>query len=227
MKKTQKPAVESSKAVAPASSSEQSMESDISELTPEGMASVFLEVVGNGVSCFLEAGEWLAKCYDKDKSIFSKIIAEAPWMTVDILHTFVSIGLKRIHPEILLYSGTREFPKLLAMSYDEQTKAIEHPATIQAMKEAPTPRAPGAWKRTVKLDSARKELRDPDLKPASMMELAHQKAHGIYQIVIKPGKPMQIYKGFGESDDMQKVRMMKDPDDQNGLVANIQLYEVI
>jgi hypothetical protein len=40
-------------------------------------------------------------------------------------------------------------------------------------------------------------------------------------------RSLRMGEGFGESADMQKVRMMKDPDDQNGLVANIQLYEVI
>ena len=59
------------------------------------------------------------------------------------------------------------------------------------------------------------------------LEQAHHKEHGIYMVVIKPGKNPQFFKRSGIPINAQRVRLMKDPDDPSALIANLELYEFI
>ena len=220
-------------AIAPKSAPNAPVDSSVS--SPPGqpsMVSVFVGLVEKGVGHFSAAGGLLVEMLKDDQRVFPKIITAAPWLTVDILWTFHRIGSKIVHPKVMLYSGQRIlFPKLLAMSYAEQAEIVEHPERMAALVSEPRKR----WNHLA-LDRSKppKDERKPEPAPflkksekENLLESAHHKEHGVYQIVIKPGKQPQFFKRTGAPMDAQRVRLMKDPDDDTALIANLELYEYL
>jgi hypothetical protein len=210
----------------------------------------FLEMLEAGIGCFGEAGEILVSMYDADKSVFAKITKEAPWVTVDMLWTLYRIGNKQMHPEVLLYSGSRVYGRLLGMSYAEQEKAIKSPVEMEKLQEKPAVKVKtnrqiagehflktsgpskmdGDYLLTEK--QRRTEYNDgikPSLGRQIEKEVAEfsKKEHGVYMIVIKPGKNPQFFKRTGTPLYTQKIQLMQDPDDPTALIANVELYEVV
>jgi hypothetical protein len=195
----------------------------------------FIELAECGIGAIVDAGEMLVKLHAEDKSVFAKIMQDAPWMTVDILWNFYAVGTKAVHPKLLLYAGTSVYTRLSAMSYSAQEKALNNAEEIQQIKVAGN--RPKEYRTKFRREMESKtpkpeptpepEVHRSETEKEKLLSESHRRTYGYYMIVIKPGKSPQFFSRVGNPINSQTIRITQDPDDPTSLIANLELYQVI
>lgn len=87
-----------------------------------------------GIDFWLKAGEILVKMHKTDPGVFETICKRHRWVTIDMLRTLYDIGMKVIHPRVLLLPS-KVAGAVAAMPYDAQKYVVESTTGVEVMRE--------------------------------------------------------------------------------------------
>lgn len=91
----------------------------LAKLSPE--IAEFCALVNKGIEAWVEAGKLLLKISEADSEALTKISAQHPHLTLDVLLSFERIGKGEIYP-YLLVDGSPGARKLCGLPYSKQVK---------------------------------------------------------------------------------------------------------
>ena len=100
----------------------------------------FVSNIECGIDFWIKAGEILVKMKKDDPDVFQVITKCHPWVTLDVLETMHSIGLKALHPRVLLLPP-KIASSVAAMPYDAQKYVVESNAPVLVAREGSHSRA--------------------------------------------------------------------------------------
>ena len=91
----------------------------------------FISKINLGVEFFHEAGMLLVKMFDADPNVFDEIITvgNEPWLTKDVLETFLAIGRKQLAVEAM-FLPRHVLSRLLALPADQQLAIATQPVEV-------------------------------------------------------------------------------------------------
>lgn len=89
----------------------------------------FVELLQRGVDCWVQAGELAAKAIEENPDWPDEVCAQVPWLTPARIYEFQKIGLKKIHPRLMLCDlpGVRALRRL---PYKVQETYITQPVEL-------------------------------------------------------------------------------------------------
>jgi len=97
--------------------------------TTEAEIRLFIELVNRGVDALVEAGKLVAKMIEKDEGVIDRICKQCPSMTPEIVIRFEQVGLRKLHPNLLVFDG--HGPEALArLPYELQDKYSKEPVPL-------------------------------------------------------------------------------------------------
>ncbi len=100
-------------------------------MVPEHKINSFVGKIKLGISFFEDAGRELVEMLDQDPRIFDEIIAisNEPWVTVEVLQTFESIGRKQLAVEAM-FLPKHVLNRLIALPVGQQLEIATKPIQI-------------------------------------------------------------------------------------------------
>lgn len=99
------------------------------QLSSQNSARQFIEYIHQGIECWIKAGSLLVERTAVDDTFRDKIMEMCPEITEETLDNFERIGLKLVHPKLLI-SDCPGAKRLRKMSYNIQERYIEKPIPL-------------------------------------------------------------------------------------------------
>lgn len=101
------------------------------EITTKKSESVerFIELVRKGIECWVEAGQLVAKAMESNPDFVDEVCDSDPDMSPEFVLRFRQIGLRKVHPRLLLTDGPGA-RRLIRMDYKTQSKYISEPLDV-------------------------------------------------------------------------------------------------
>lgn len=65
----------------------------------------FISLVTGGMEQLIEAGKLVAKLIEQDEGVIDRICKRCPTLTPEIIIRFEQVGLKKLHPNLLVFDG--------------------------------------------------------------------------------------------------------------------------
>lgn len=95
------------------------------KLAKTGIVEEFSRLVNQGAECWIKAGEILADEWRVNPEVVDEICDKVPHMTEERVNCFIQMGLKRLHPDMLLSDGPgirrlRKLPYALQEKYSSE-----------------------------------------------------------------------------------------------------------
>jgi len=89
----------------------------------------FIAAVHAGVAAWETAGAMLVKMLEANKRVFTDIVTLYPFITIDTLEVFHSIGLRALYP-LTMFLPRTVLPMVRRMRYDAQKQVTENPVQL-------------------------------------------------------------------------------------------------
>lgn len=112
----------------PSESSQQAPQSV--EFTGESTIEEFLKCLKAGIQCWELGGQILVELYERDKTVFSKILKHAPFLTTETLMSFLRIGYGKLYPPLLLMRKCPAERQLVTAPIETQRRALTQPIEV-------------------------------------------------------------------------------------------------
>lgn len=89
----------------------------------------FAELIQQGIDSWVEAGKFAAKKIDEDPGFVDAVCDQFPHITPEMVLRFQQIGLRQIHPHLLLCDGPGP-RRLRQLTYELQDKYSKEPVEL-------------------------------------------------------------------------------------------------
>lgn len=89
----------------------------------------FLQLVQQGIDCWVEAGELAVKMIDEDSSFIEEVCKSNAMLTEEVVLSFVRLGRKTLHPRLVIADGAG-VRKLRKLPYALQERYISNPVEL-------------------------------------------------------------------------------------------------
>jgi hypothetical protein len=90
---------------------------------------LFVTGIHAGINSWEAAGKILVKLLHEDANAFKRIIKAHPWLTIDLLEVFHSIGLRTFYPMVVLLPRPA-YNRVRLMPYDVQQRICVEPVEV-------------------------------------------------------------------------------------------------
>jgi len=90
---------------------------------------LFVTAIHAGINSWEAAGKILVKLLHEDANAFKRIIKAHPWLTIDLLEVFHSIGLRTFYPMVVLLPK-QVYNRVRSMPYDVQQRICIEPVEV-------------------------------------------------------------------------------------------------
>ena len=86
-------------------------------------------LVGQGIEAWIEAGKLLCEIVEDEPQAMLTIARKHPYLTPDVLETFLRIGRKQLHPYLVIDTSPGA-QKLASLPYESQVEMYDAPVTL-------------------------------------------------------------------------------------------------
>lgn len=99
------------------------------KLQKQQLAKQFIDLVIQGIACWVRAGEIAAKAVEEDPKFIDRVCKSNPDITKETVNRFVLIGQRKLHPQLCL-SETPGVKRLRRLPYPVQEKHVVTPVDL-------------------------------------------------------------------------------------------------